>query len=206
LVVLLLRNNLTSNVSLPYIGWMLLATLAVPRGEAWTPWARSSEWRFPKALIAGAWVLFGVSYSFSGLDKLRALEWREGSALLYIAQQPITYAPATWTMQALPDWMLQVATWSALALEVACAPLALVAATRGPVWLGLTGMQICILATMQISEVTLGLLLFHALLLDPAWLDRWRWRLDPWPRADVEQARQRSSRWDRSRVSQASTR
>jgi len=178
LVVLLHRNNLTTNIGLPYLGWLLLATALVPEGEAFAlarPRAEARcDWRCPPLLVYGGWVVFGLSYSYAGWMKALAIEWSSGHALSLIAAQPIAYTMTATLVSDTPERVLELATWGTVAAELLCAPLVLFAPTRALVWCTLSLMQVGLLASLRLTELSLGVLLFHALLFDPSWIARTR--------------------------------
>lgn len=69
----------------------------------------------------------------------------------------------------LPDPCLRLLTWGALAVEVSCLPLCSWRKTRPWAWLAATLLQLGILVTIGFAELTLGMLLAHAFVYDPAW-------------------------------------
>src|SRR4030095_1191022 len=69
------RNNLTLNPSVPYIGWLLLASCFVPTGEPWSINKKDDSWQMPKLILRGAWILLILGYFFSGVDKLQSVSW-----------------------------------------------------------------------------------------------------------------------------------
>lgn len=172
LILLLHRNNLTSNVSLSYVGWLLLATLIVPLGEGGAGARRDPTWKAPPALLVGAWALFGLTYSYSGWMKLQSAEWTSGSALSWISAQPLAIATTANLVSGLPDWALRCATWAALGAEILCAPLVLLAPTRALAWSAVTLMQVGLLGFLHLHDVTIAVLIFHLLLFDPSWIPR----------------------------------
>ena len=169
LVMLLHRNNLTHNVSLPYLGWLLLASTLVPTGEGGGFSRRDPDWAFPKALLLGAWVVFGVSYTLGGWVKLQRPEWWTGDALGYVFERPITHAPVAYLASLLPEPTLRLASWGSAGLEGVAAAMILLPSTRLVAWWGLTGLQLGILATMDLAELSVAVLLFHLFLYDPTW-------------------------------------
>jgi predicted DCC family thiol-disulfide oxidoreductase YuxK len=61
-------------------------------------------------------------------------------------------------------------TWSALALELLAAPLALVKRLRPWVWLALLAMHLGLIVLIDFVDLSVGMLIIHAFTFDPAWL------------------------------------
>jgi len=202
LIALVHRNNLTLNVGLPYLGWLLLAMLVPPLGEGSACRPRDVHWKMPSALLYGAWLLFGLTYTYAGLEKLGAEEWMQGSAFQFIAQQPVVYGWAASMLEASPTSLLEMLSWISVGLELVCLPLLFLAPTRAAAWVALTGLQLAVLATMDLFDLTVAVLLFHALLFDPSWLafasrtyrDGRAWAAGQAPPASEQDPREESTR------------
>jgi predicted DCC family thiol-disulfide oxidoreductase YuxK len=165
------RNVLIANPSLPYVGLLLLLTACVPGGEGAGLHLRRDDWRFPVTAYRAAWVLLLVGYTYSGIVKLAAPSWVDGSAMRHLLENPL--ARPTFlreTLLGLPPAVLQLATWGGLALEILAAPLGLVRRLRPWVWLALIGMQLGILSLVSFADLTLGMLCAHLFVFDPRWL------------------------------------
>lgn len=162
---LLGRNPLILNPGIPYVGWMLLmhAALPTPRGDGW---------KFPGGFLGAAWTVMVVGYTFGGLTKLGSLSWMDGSALLHVLQGPLARPTLLREWLVARPGLLEVATWGTLTLEILAAPLAISRRTRPWLWVALTGLQLGILATIDFSDLTIGMLLIHVLTFDPRWLRR----------------------------------
>ena len=165
------RNNLTANPGLPMVGWLLLAMALIPRGEPWCLGKKpSQEWRLPPILWWGAWAISALAYTLSGLDKLEAPSWRDGTAMVHLLNNPL--ARDTFlrdTLLYLPSQAHVWMTWSALAVEVLFAPLCLFRITRPWAWLSILGLHLGILSTVQFADLTLGVLMLHLFIFDPRW-------------------------------------
>ncbi len=167
------RNPLIANPGLPYVGWLLLASALIPEGEGWALWPLrpSSKWQMPRVLFVGAWLLFALGYTASGLHKLTAPSWRDGTAFVHVLSIPL--ARDTWLRELLlnaPAWALAGLTYGALALEVLVAPLSLVSRARPYVWCLATALQLGILTVVAFSDLTFGMLMIHAFIFDRRWL------------------------------------
>lgn len=170
------RNPLISNPSLAFVGWMLLLHAALP-GKPYGAWSArgrpdpSGGWALPSSYFAAAWTLMAAGYSYSGYTKLISPSWLDGSALAAVLQSPL--ARPTWLRDALlglPELVMQLATWGALALELLALPVALIARARAPLWLALVGLHLGIIVTVSFTELTLGMLLVHLLTFNPKWV------------------------------------
>ena len=155
------RNNLIANPSLPYVGLLLLVVAAAPPGEPRDP-TRPSRWRLPRDLERVVAFLLFAGYTYSGWTKLPAPSWVDGSALAHVLALPL--ARDLWLRELLLDQpsFLRLATWGALALELAALPLALAHRTRAWAWLLTTALQLGLLLLMDFTDLTLGMLLAHA--------------------------------------------
>jgi len=138
--------------------------------------APRAGWRMPRFLWGGAWVVMGLAYTLSGVDKLSSAAWREGSALGYIAGLPYAReGPLHDLFVALPEAFSTALTTSALAVELLFAPLALSRRLRPWIWLAAVGLHGGILLLMDFWELTMGVLLMHAFTFDARWLPAsWR--------------------------------
>ncbi|MFP4601181.1 MAG: DCC1-like thiol-disulfide oxidoreductase family protein [Persicimonas sp.] len=170
------RNPLISNPSLPFIGWILLFHAALP-GKPYGAWSMrgrtnpSGDWKLPNSFFSAAWILMAVGYTYSGYTKLISPSWVDGTALREVLESPL--ARPTWFREFLlgmPDIVLQVGTWSTLALELLALPVALFARLRPPLWLALVGLHLGIIATVDFAELSIGMLIVHLLTFDPSWI------------------------------------
>jgi predicted DCC family thiol-disulfide oxidoreductase YuxK len=168
------RNLLTSNPSLPFVGWLLLASAIIPAGEPLRADRRRPEasvWRMPPVLFYGAWIILAVGYTVSGIHKLTAPSWRDGSALIHVLSIPLARDTGLREMMlALPEPLLHIAAWGAVALEALFLPLCLWPRTRMLAWLGAAGMHVGILTVVNFTDLTAGMLMIHLFTLDARWL------------------------------------
>src|SRR5581483_9950272 len=152
---LLDRNPSILNPQLPYIGWLLLAHASLPMAPqgSWDARFRpdlSKTWEFPQAIQEAAWWVVGLSYSYSGYFKLLTPSWKDGSALHWILQHPLSrdnfFCHA---LLALPPGGLMALTWMAAWLEFLCWPLALMRKARPWLWTALLLTHIALLLLMD---------------------------------------------------------
>jgi predicted DCC family thiol-disulfide oxidoreductase YuxK len=170
------RNPLVSNPGIPYVGWLLLAHACLPRAPfgAWDARGRTDPangWSMPPAIFAAAWVLMAVGYAYSGVAKLGSPSWLDGSVLARVLDNPLT-RPGFWrsVLLGLPPVCLQLATWGALLLEIAFAPLALLRGLRPWIWLLMLAMHGALMLLIDFADLSLGMVMLHLFTFNPAWL------------------------------------
>lgn len=169
------RNPLISNPSLPFIGWMLLAYALIPSLSDRKELSSTSEdaqfWKMPTDIYTAAWILMALAYSYSGYSKLISPSWMDGAALHHVLSNPLARDTVIRTsLLALPAWCLKGATWAALFLELAFAPLALIRRLRPFLWLVMVGLHLGLLVLVNFSDLTIGMLMLHFFTFDPAWI------------------------------------
>lgn len=175
---LLGRNPLILNPGIPYVGWMLLAHACLPRAPygSWDARGRvdpGGGWRFPPSLFAAAWIVMAAGYTWSGLMKLTSPSWIDGSAIARVLDNPLARpGPLRDFVLDLPGPALAAATWGALALEVAFAPLALLRRVRPWLWLALLGLHFSLIGLIDFADLSLGMVMLHLFTFDPDWIPR----------------------------------
>jgi predicted DCC family thiol-disulfide oxidoreductase YuxK len=172
------RNPLIQNPSLPYLGWMLLLHAALPKAPFGSIEARGrinpgGGWFLPPSLFAAAWVVLGLSYSYSGYTKLLSPSWISGETVAAVLQNPLA---RDWFLRdltlSLPSSVLHVVTWFILVIELLFAPLVLWKRARPWMWLGMLLVQFGFALLLRFPDLTVAMLLFHLLTFDPGWLPR----------------------------------
>lgn len=147
------RNPLIANPSLPYVGLLLLLCAAAPTDER-----RGGR----RELVAVAWALLALGYTYSGVTKLGAPSWQDGSALAHVLRCPLARDTGLRELLlAAPPLLLQLATWGALALELLFLPLAVLPATRRLAWGLGASLHVGTLALVGFADLSLGMLLVH---------------------------------------------
>ena len=165
------RNNLISNPGIPFVGWLLLCSSVIPSGEPWSLFSSKKEnWELPKVLFIGAWVIMACGYTISGIDKLHAPSWVDGSAILHLLNNPLArdWWPREILLQ-LPDILIKIMTWSILFMELAFLPLSLHPKTRKFAWMGMVAMHLGILMIVDFADLTCGMLMIHLFTIDARW-------------------------------------
>ena len=168
------RNPLIGNPSMPFIGWLLLAygltpvwpKASVPDGDE-----KAAKWILPGDLYRAAWIVMALGYSYSGCTKLGSVSWIDGSALSRVLINPLARDTVfrVWLLD-LPAWILKAATWSALALELGFAPLALFRRARPWIWSAMVALHLGLMVLINFADLTTGMLLVHLFTFDPAWV------------------------------------
>jgi predicted DCC family thiol-disulfide oxidoreductase YuxK len=174
------RDPLIANPSLPYVGWMLLAHLFIPKAPygSWTARGRvdpGGGWSMPKGIFLAAWIVLALSYSYSGYTKLLSPSWVDGHTISYVLQNPLArdYFLRDFFL-GLPPIYLQLLTWAVMWIELLFAPLVLLRALRPLLWGAMLFVQFGFAFLLNFADLTLAMLLFHFLTFDPAWVRPYR--------------------------------
>jgi hypothetical protein len=173
---LFVRNPFIANPSLPFVGWLLIAHACVPRAPAGSLDALrrpdlARAWSMPQGVYGAAWIVMSIAYSYSGYTKLVSPSWRDGSALAYVLANPLARPTLLRELVvSLPEPLIAVATWSALALELLFAPIALFARARPWLWLAMALMHVGLVIMIDFADLSLGMLMMHFFTFDPGWL------------------------------------
>ncbi|WP_306642875.1 DCC1-like thiol-disulfide oxidoreductase family protein [Sanyastnella coralliicola] len=164
------RNNLIANPGLPFIGWLLLASAVIPKGEPFSLARKREGWKIPSRIWIGAWVIMAVSYTISGIDKWMSPSWRDGTAILHLLENPLARATSLReAMVSLPMSVIHGMTWGILGLEILFGPLSLFAKTRKWAWIGMIAMHLGILCIVDFADLTIGMLMIHVFTFDGRW-------------------------------------
>ena len=164
------QNNLILNPGLPMVGWLLLTLALIPKGEGMGVENEDKAWYMPPILFWGAWIILGVSYTISGLDKAMAPSWQDGSAITHLLNNPLArdYFLRDFFLW-LPEAMRQGLTWFTLVLEIGFGILALFSKTRLWAWCMIMLMHLGILLIVDFPDLTLGVIMLHLFTFDARW-------------------------------------
>ncbi|MBI5456749.1 hypothetical protein HY969_03320 [Candidatus Kaiserbacteria bacterium] len=177
------RNVLTEDPSLPFTGLLLIFLCIIPSREPLSTdrflFGRRGpeEWYMPWGVYWGAWFVLGLSFTASGIDRLFSETWQNGTAMYYILHQPIAFD--YWFvhyLQSLPHWTIAGQTWAAASTYTLSLPLIFWERTRSIIWLLWVLMFIYVLATLDLTEVVLGMLLYFLFLFDSRWIPDAIWK------------------------------
>jgi len=164
------QNNLILNPGLPMVGWLLLALVLIPKGEGWGVEKEDVAWTMPPVLYWGAWVIVGVSYTISGIDKAMAPSWIDGSAITHLLNNPLArdYFIRDLLLSS-PELFRQILTWSTLILEIGFAFVVIFSGTRIIAWFMIMAMHLGILAIVDFPDLTFGVIMIHLFTFDASW-------------------------------------
>ena len=170
------RNPLILNPGLPYVGLMLVIHAMLPSAPygSWVARGRvdpDGGWKMHPSYFAVAWILMAVGYTYSGYTKLISPSWQDGTAFLRLLDNPLA-RPGFIREFALdlPGWLLQAATYGALSLELAFAPLALFKKVRPWLWLAMLLMHLGLIVLIDFADLSLGMVLLHLFTFNPNWV------------------------------------
>lgn len=169
------RDPLIDNPAYPFVGWMMLAAAIVPRGEPLSIQLRPApRWYMPSVLYWGAWLLLGAGYTVSGFYKCLEPTWRSGYAMLYMYGSLI--ALDSWlrdlVVQA-PLWITKVESWSLMLSQLLALPAFLFKITRLPFLVILTVSFLVSFVLVDLTQVILGMLVFHILIFPHSEAKEW---------------------------------
>jgi hypothetical protein len=149
------RNPFVQTFTFDYLGICLGVLFLMPSDRSW---------KMPKLLYYGVNSLLFLSYSFSGISKLRTEPWLEGTAV------EITLSLGRGIDHALNRFLLDHSvvlkplTYYSLLVEILAFPLFLKGGRwRLMAWLGIVVMHLGITATTYISKMSLAIILTHLL-------------------------------------------
>jgi predicted DCC family thiol-disulfide oxidoreductase YuxK len=175
LACLLARNPLSTNPSLPFAGFLLLAHACLPPAPFWSLAARGrvdprGGWHMPPAIFAAVWAVLSLGYTYSGWTKLASPSWVEGTAMARLLDHP-PVRPAVIHDLLLARFapLLHGITWFALGFELLYAVLALFRRARPWIWTAMLIVQLGLILLTGFSGFFLMAVL-HLFLFDPAWI------------------------------------
>lgn len=169
------RNAVVDNPAIGFVSWVVLATLLVPAGEPWSVHNRSREpvegWSVSPQLLMGGWIVFGVAYTISGVDKILQPYWRSGAAFREFLDVPLhrSWGIHSWFRE-LPMFVSQVLTWAAVWVEILFLPAIFHPRARMIVWWLTVGLHLIVLLNINITMLTMGALISLGFLFDPEWI------------------------------------
>ncbi len=162
------RNQLILNPSMPFLAWWMLSHAVMPREDGAD---REPFWRRYRDVT---WWITGLAYTYSGVTKLMSPSWQRGQAGALIMGSPLGRDHLL--VQTLERWpqLLTAGTYAMLWVELAMLPLALCRRTRPYALVALIGLHLSLLATVNIADITVGMLVFHVTQLEAGWFGRSR--------------------------------
>lgn len=160
------RNNLTGDPAMSFVYWLLVATILIPD-------EKERKWEMPRKVYLGALFVLSVGYFMGGLLKLMSPSWANGNAMRAIFSLPnARFDFVNSLSNIIPMQIIACITLAVVLLEL-LAPLFLLMKRTRLYWLGaLTVMHLLVLLFFTITQVSIGMLLYHLFLLDLAWIKK----------------------------------
>ena len=165
------RNPETSSPDLPFVQWLLLASVLIPAGDSVHLDRVRPGWAIPTPIRLGAWLTLALAYTYSVQGKLAVEDaWLDGSAFYYTLNN--NPARLLWYgdfFRDMPKEWFYPLTWAAIFFE-GCGPLLILYRHTRTLWIiGVTLMFFTILSFMNLAQVMLGMLMFQGFLLATWW-------------------------------------
>lgn len=156
------------------VGWLLLLSVAVPSGEHWAIRPHPTPaWVMPRGFLFSAWLVLGVGYLASGIDKLSSPSWQQGTALRSVLMGPIgRWDGVAAVARGLPDAWVHALSWTVVAFELSFIALIWRPGTRLIAWSAASLFHLGVRATLNLHTVTDPFLIAQILTFDVAWLPR----------------------------------
>jgi hypothetical protein len=174
---LLTACPLVSNPGLPYLGLLLWLLVIIPSGERWTISEKNiaEPWSVPRGATFTAGFLLAAGYTFSGVSKLSAPGWIDGTALHTVLSTPLAREALPSLLLQLPLFFHQTLTWGTLFLEISYLFLWFIPRCRTILWLGMMSLHFGILFCLDFADLTLGMIMIHLFLIPPSvylWVEK----------------------------------
>ncbi|MBI3798893.1 MAG: DUF393 domain-containing protein [Deltaproteobacteria bacterium] len=159
-----------------YIGWLLLAHAFLPPAPygSWAAQGRADpagSWRMPPVIYTATWILMALGYTYSGFTKLMSPSWLAGTVLARVLENSLTRPKLVREiLLALPSEGLQLASWGALGVELAFAPLALFSRLRPWLWGLMLAIRVSLITVIGFADQSLAMVILHLFTFAPAWV------------------------------------
>jgi predicted DCC family thiol-disulfide oxidoreductase YuxK len=112
-----------------------------------------------------------VGYSYSGYTKLVSPAWRDGSAIRLVLENPLARPGGLrLLLLELPDFVLRLTTWGALAFELGFVLFALLRPLRPLAWAAMLLMHLSLMLLIDFADLSLGMVMLHLFTFNPAWI------------------------------------
>jgi hypothetical protein len=168
-MVLLQQNGLSRSPEMSLVHLSLLLLVVVPHRLARWPWQRPREGGLAPMARVIAWAAFAVSYGSAGISKLvyDDSSWIDGSALGHVFNDSVFRR--LWYGELFRDRfdvLLRLGTYASLVVEIGTPVLALFHRGRCIAWVTSMTMHLLALLFLNLTEVSVHMLVFHILLVD----------------------------------------
>ncbi len=171
---LVYKNIFYYGLNLDYAGFLLLLSLFAPGGEAFSVEKSNPAWSLPKEVYFGAWLVFTLSMTVSGINKLLiSPEWRSGDAIrILFTESAAYYSDFLKSMVVGAPPVFKLATWAILFLEISSIMFLFNRHLRYyySVFTFILFLFIALFAAMR--EIGIVVLIFEILLYDGSYLKR----------------------------------
>jgi len=166
------RNNLILTPGLAFVGWLLAVMIFVPEGEPYSLFTKKvPKWEMPLVVYSGAWLIMSLAYTLSGIDKLSSPSWVDGTGIHKLLDNPLIRD--TELVDFFRDQVPVVhkfTTYLIVLAELLFFPLALFRFTRVIVWCLMVFIHLGIIALMNITDLSIAMLMIHVFTFDRGWL------------------------------------
>lgn len=178
----LIRGNLFYfGVNHDYAGWLLLFTLAVPKGEPWSVGTKVPNWKMPAYLFTGAWIVLALTITASGVNKIPfdlnqigfGSEWFLGDTTRHIFAVSSFYNSQAFAnlLNGYPD-VGKLLTYLALMIETFFGVMCFWRPTRILGYVGMSAILFAIVTDTIMAEVAIPVVCFMVLVFDLRWVRR----------------------------------
>jgi vitamin-K-epoxide reductase (warfarin-sensitive) len=157
------RNPLINNPGIAYIGWILLAMQFVNNGM------------INNRVFWISWFLMAAGYTSSGLHKfMLSPSWLDGTAIEHVLSSGLARNNILVDTLLRFPFILQLMTWFTLFLEISFLFIGTFYKTRFWYWIIYLVMHIGILATINFTDLTWGVLCIHIFTIDKRWYHQYQ--------------------------------
>jgi len=169
------RNLYADSPDYCFVNWLVFILAFIPEGEKYAVRSEDPNWKMPQSFYWAAWIIISVGYMYAGTSKFKSGDstWRNGMAMYYVLTTDT--GRLSWYgsfFDNFPYAFFAATTWGVLFFQTTSPFIVPFRSLRLWWWLVITSMQLGILMFVNLPEVTLGMLLFHGLLWDPAWINQ----------------------------------
>ncbi len=164
------KNPLSESPELFLIGWLLFATLFVTPPEFFPKKKHTVIWQIPKNVLYSAWIVLGVAYCYSGYTKLLTPSWLNGEAMYKVLNGQLAFTFTQALCEKLPSSFYLYSGFIVVLVELLAPLLFVKELTRKWSSYFYIFLHINILIFIDLTQVSLGMLLFHLFVLNYKWL------------------------------------
>ncbi len=164
------KNPLSESPELFLIGWLLFATLFITPPDFSLSKKRTEIWQIPKSVLYSAWIVLGVAYCYSGYTKLLTPSWLTGEAMYKVLNGQLAFSFTQAMCEKLPFSLYKYSGFIVVWAELIAPLLFIKEVTRKWSSYFYIFLHINILIFIDLTQVSLGMLLFHLFIFNYKWL------------------------------------